>query len=419
MQKKRISSLLLYRDYSRKLKLSRKSMTILFVLGTVILILANLAGGILDNMFAAFYRTSAVRDIKVYIPGHDFERFRQRFEDDPGIFSMEKNLPVGVSRMEVPKGMPRQSTVQELRGIAAEQSKQLSGKEDLQDDEILIPAYIYYGKSNPTEGFFDTAFVRGEQFIGETVRLFYTDTEGAEQTVSLTVRGTYDNTMIRESGSYYVTRNLADQMVAAENDDSMMDAISQNTDWLVTLADYRDRETYVEKFKTYIEELESLGEIDPDAALPAVGKVGAITMDEFNYFQAISQMAAFLGFIMLGWACLLMALSQLRSMWQRRQELELLKAVGYRNKEIAGMLRMETLMYSLRILCISGGIAAGFVILYGTGILTLINPFWRLWPVINGVFLLVTAVAVVLVPLLVCEMTLFTVKRLSPIESMH
>ncbi len=418
----------LYRDYSRKLSKPKKSLTTLFAAGVVILLLIDMGRSIIDQLIESQFHKASIMELNIYIPDGNFTEFRSRFEDDPGIVSIEQRRHISV-RIEDPTGLPRKESVYEISGLAAMQSSQLKDREDLCDNEILLPEYLFYGdEADHTDRFFNTDYVRGNQFIGQTVKISYIDGNGIMQKAKLTVRGTYDNAFLQEKGNYYVSEAMIEKMkgaTIADGNSGFRTAGEEpivmvgGTDWTVVLADYREKGSYLKKFRNYIRELESEGKISMDGAAPAVSAKGSIKGDEINFVHVVSQILTVLSISAICWSCLNMGLFQLRNVRNRRQEFGVLKALGYNNRRIAGMLRIETLAFSLRVLCIAGGIGATMAAVYGIGLVTWVNPFYRWFPAVNGWLLFGTVAAVILIPLISCEIVLHPVKKIVPIEIMR
>ena len=390
----------LYREYSKKLRKKQKLATALFGISITILLIVNIAGSIFNRYIDAMTASNAVKDIIVYIPGADYSAFRAAWQGDAHVVSMDMKYEVQADAVDAPKGAVKGRTFHIIRANVARQCERIDEKTDLKDNEVVIPKYIFQS-NHPSIDMTATAYLNGEQFIGQKISVAY-----AGKSWELQIRDVYDNAMLSEDGKYYITEELARQMSGGFPD---------ITELQVEVLDYEDQELYIDKFRDWISEKIQANELpeESDGYGSMVHAAGYMEKDAVGFVRTAMLLVVVLSAVALIWACFGIALSQLKGLQLRKQEFGLLKAIGYKNRQLAAMLRTEALMLSVRVLTVTGSIVCIALAAYTTYILAFTNPLWHfLLPTVDIWFLLGTIAVGILIPLLAYEIAIRKLKKM-------
>jgi hypothetical protein len=396
----------LYRAYNKRLKKNSKVAVVLFVVSLVILLAVNVVETTIEAYLEAMCNNRDMRTIvaDVYNSGEKdwYADLKAEYEDNPDILSVDVVGTVLLDDITVADSSVEWGHfLRTICGPVVEESKQLESKEKLAEDEVIIPRYIPVNAEDSL-GYDQTShYINGNKLIGKKMEVTY---QG--ETVSFTIKGTYNNATLQEDGhDYYVSEAAIEKFSSARLGDK-----SESTCYVV-VKDYDKKDAYVDSITEFKNQNGYEGLVYASYELET---------DSVEFVEFASKMVTVLGMLTMCWACFGIGLSQYKALERRKQEFGLLKAMGYSNQRLGSMLRVESVMLSVKVLCISGGIIG--ILAIGCTLYWVIftNPMWySLIPSIDGWFLLGTVAVTVLLPLLVSEITVRRLKKIVPIEVLH
>ena len=307
--------------------------------------------------------------------------------------------------IEWPADFPDDSNlVISVNSVVKNNCKQIRKENNLKDDQMIIPKFILAGKT----GHADVPTVSGEQFVGETVTVHYVG-----QTKEFVIAGTYDNSELMEDGHYYISEDSALEIIRALGKENYISCE-------VLLKDQNQVEKYQKEIGSLIREKYAAEFGAPE---PSVQRMANIKTEEsaVSFFNFVLSMTSVLAVVALLWTGLGILLSQLKQLNLRKSEFGLLKAIGYRNRQLSGMLRMEALMFSVRILLIAGLLTVVTVLVYTGWVLFFVSELYHFGflPKFNLILLVPILIAAVGIPLVAYEFSARKMKKIVPIEALR
>ena len=397
----------LYREYGRKMKHHGKLSGTFAVISVFVLLLVSVVYGTLDSYIETLQDCWQLRKLSVSdVPGEEaYSLLREKYADNPDIEDVWMNFGAMVDLIEWPVDFPDDSKIIcPINSVVQNSCKQIRTQKNMKEDQMIIPKFILAGKTDRV----DVTTVSGEQFLGETVTVHY-----AGQTKEFVIAGTYDNSELLEEGDYYISENSALEIIRALG--------KENYIYCEVLV--KDQE----QVKKYKDEIDSLirekytGEFG--APEPSVQIMATIETKEtaVGFFYFVLSMASVLAVVALLWTGLGILLSQLKQLNLRKSEFGLLKAIGYRNRQLSGMLRMEALMFSARILLIAGVLTVVIILVYTGWVLFFVSGLYHFafLPKFNLILLVPILLAAVGIPLAAYEFSARKMKKIVPIEALR
>ena len=401
----------LYREYGRKLKHHGKLPSVFAVISVFVLLLVSVVFGTLNHYVETVQNNWKLRTLYVSdVPGQTVCEFlREKYAEDPEIEEIWMNYIILPDSLNGPAGFP-ESDFSPISEPVKNNCRQIRKQDDLAEDQMVIPKYLPVGIT----GQIDTTTVSGEQFVGKTVSIHY-----AGQTKEFVIVGTYDNgELLDEDGGYYISENAAIEIAEALGEEN---GIGCN----VLVKDREKVKEYQKEIsalihemyqKTQTEEGVSMGP-DPSVYTPYST---ARQNQAISYLQFVFRMAAILAGIALMWTGFGILLSQLKQLNLRKSEFGLLKAIGYQNRQLSGILRMEALMFSVRIFLIAGLLTVVAVLLYSGWVFFFTGGLYHaiLLPRLHWIMLLLILLAAMGIPLAAYEFSARKLKEIVPIEAL-
>ncbi len=398
----------LYREYGRKLKHHGKLSGAFAVISVFVLLLVSVIYGTLDSYIETLRNGWNLRKLSVReAPGEEVcSLLREKYADNPDIEDIWINFSAMVDLIEGPAELPEDKKIilYPINNVVKNNCRQVRRQENLKDDQMIIPKFILAGKTGNT----DVPTVSGEQFVGKTVTVHY-----AGQTKEFVIAGTYDNSELLEEGDYYISENSALEIIRALGKENYIYCE-------VLLRDQEQVEKYQEELDSLIRERYAAEFGAPE---PSVQRMANIKTEEsaVSFFNFVLSMASILAVVALLWTGLGILLSQLKQLNLRKSEFGLLKAIGYRNRQLSGMLRMEALMFSARILLIAGVLTVVIVLVYTGWVLFFVSGLYHFafLPKFNLILLVPILLVAIGIPLAAYEFSARKMKKIVPIEALR
>ena len=403
----------LYRNYDRKINKQSILPTVVFIISIFILLITNIASAIIHKSIDKTVLTYAQRTITV--EGLEdfawYDLLEKEFGQNPDIEAVEFDTNGILELQDIPDGFPlkltstgeitKQMSFHAIQKSAMDSCPQTEPDDRLAENEILIPKYMF------RSGHINSAsqeYIAGEQFIGKTLQC-----DLCGQQTTFVIRGVYDNAAEQDIGTIYLSANTARSAAARGNLEYRYSVVVQN---------YEDLDFYKSKIRTWYDRLAAEAQITDPAG--SIQTNHGLKEDAITFANALLIVSTILAISAMAWACFGMLLSRSKSVNARRQEFGLLKAVGYQDRQLCAMLRMESAILSLRVLLIAGGFTFVIATGYGIWVLTQLNVMYRIiLPQINPVFLFFILAADFLVPMLAGELAVREVKKITPIEALR
>ncbi len=393
----------LYREYGRKMKHHGKLSGAFAVISIFVLLLVSVIYGTLDSYIETLRNGWQLRKLTVMeAPGEEVcSLLREKYADNPDIEDIWIDYSIPVDFVEGPSELEKY-ILHSANDIIKNDCKQTRDQEELLDDQMIIPKFLILDKINDIG---NTA-VSGEQFVGQNVTVSY-----AGMTKTFKIVGTYDSSKIMQNYCYISEDNVTEMAKAMEIDNYLR--------CYVLLKDQDQVEKYKDEIESLIDERYA-GEFG--APEPSVQRTASMKRQEtaVSFFNFVLSMAFVLAVVTLLWSGLGILLSQLKQLNLRKSELGLLKAIGYQNRQLSGMLRMEALMFSARILLIAGLLTVVIVLVYTGWVLFFVSGLYQsiFLPKFNLILLLPILLAVG-IPLAAYEFSARKMKKIMPIEALR
>ena len=383
-----------WKDYRKLAKMNLKTrrmksgfQTAFIVIGLLVIVLVNLGIGFLKNINDIYDNVSQkglmIHVVNMLDEQDETKNYRKLLE-----YQKKDNRIVYIDANEDTLGMDIQGiegcdntwVTEETRVNLTNEKKYLKefviGKMDLSEDEIILPKYIFRTINDAQDEYGTVEYLDCEQYIGKTITIWvptwiYTMTSVYKQggsTYQFKIVGVYDNVKQCTSGDEaYINRNKQKKMVEnsvvyAEGVDKSSFAVPEES-YVVVVKKHKDVEAVAEELK----KLEA-GVVTPQY-------YGGEEVEQTMQFIVLAGDA--IGILILLWASITMMLSYLKDIRNRTSEYGLLKAVGYREKDLSGILWMETCIIELRAIIIALLTGEALVLLLNYLIATKGNILWK------------------------------------------
>ncbi len=392
----------LYREYGRKMKHHGKLSGAFAVISIFVLLLVSVIYGTLDSYIETLRNGWQLRKLTVMeAPGEEVcSLLREKYADNPDIEEIWIDHALLVDFVEGPSELENY-IIHSANDIIKNDCKQTRDQEELLDDQMIIPKFLILGRR---EDIGNTA-VSGEQFVGQNVTVSYAGT-----TKTFKIVGTYDSSKIMQNDCYISEDNVIEISKALE------EAIRCH----VLVKDQEQVEKYQKEIGSLIREKYAAEFGAPE---PSVQRTASMKRQEtaVSFFNFVLSMASVLAVVALLWTGLGILLSQLKQLNLRKSEFGLLKAIGYQNRQLSGMLRMEALMFSARILLIAGLLTVVTVLVYIGWVLFFVSGLYHtiFLPKFNLILLLPILLAAMGIPLAAYEFSARKMKKIVPIEALR
>ncbi len=393
----------LYREYGRKMKHHGKLSGTFAVISIFVLLLVSVIYGTLDSYIETLRNGWQLRKLTVMeVPGEEVcSLLREKYADNPDIEDIWIDYNIPVDFVEGPSELEKYS-LHSANDIIKNDCKQTRDQEELLDDQMIIPKFLILDKINDI----DNTAVSGDQFVGQNVTVSY-----AGMTKTFKIVGTYDSPKIMQDDCYISEDNVTEMAKALEKENYLR--------CHVLLKDQDQVEKYKDEIESLIHERYA-GEFG--APEPSVQRMANMKSKEtaVSFFNFVLSMASVLAVVALLWTGLGILLSQLKQLNLRKSEFGLLKAIGYQNRQLSGMLRIEALMFSARILLIAGVLTVVTVLVYTGWVLSFVSELYQsiFLPKFNLILLLPILLAVG-IPLAAYEFSARKLKKIVPIEDLR
>ena len=394
----------LYREYGRKMKHHGKLSGAFAVISIFVLLLVSVIYGTLDSYIETLRSSWQLRKLTVMeAPGEEVcSLLRKKYADNPDIEDIWIDYNIPVDLVEGPSELENY-IFHSANDIIKDDCKQTRDQEELLDDQMIIPKFLILDTINDIS---NTA-VSGEQFVGQNVTVSY-----AGMTKTFKIVGTYDSSKIMQNYCYISEDNVTEMAKALEKENYIY--------CQVLLKDQEQVEKYQKEIGSLIWEryAGNFGAFEPSVQRTANIKDKETAVSFFNF---VLSMASVLAVVALLWTGLGILLSQLKQLNLRKSEFGLLKAIGYQNRQLSGMLRIEALMFSARILLIAGVLTVVTVLVYTGWVLFFVSGLYHsiFLPKFTLILLLPILVAAMGIPLAAYEFSARKMKKIVPIEALR
>ncbi len=417
----------LYVEYDKKLRQKNKVAIAFMAVSVMILLFTNIVFSNVSHLLENLQQNC--RTIMVQVPFKEkyLSMLKAEYAENPDIESVEEHwtgspIHVETADPDIQKWAGGQYRVQfsEITDAAAKNSRQIKKKAELKENEILVPKYItiYIQMKNPYDvpsawDDYTRPNLKGEELIGRTLQISFGD-----ETAELVVRGVYDNAEITTAADGIFLSEAMTHRVAQET------KTESNFSYHILIKDYEKMKIYQKEISDFAFahfDTEDTGMDDTGNGWLIVGPaygVGEQREASLTFINAASVMAGILAVVVMLWVGLGLFLSKVKMLNARGREFALLKAIGYRERQIRGILRMESIMLSAKVAAISGIIVGSLLIVYVGILLIWVNPlFYHVFmPRFQAGILFLTVLIVFLVPLAAYELSARRIKSVSSIE---
>lgn len=332
--------------------------------GLLVMILVNLGVGFIYNMNDVMYQVSQkglmIHVSRVLDEGKEdylYNMLLEKQEQDERISYVERRMDeVGMhiqSLGEDEVSWIYDEAIVNLTNMRNYVEDYMTGEMELSDNEIILPKYIFRTDSDAMDVYGELEYIDCEPYIGRKVKIevdttVYTVTSSmkrGKQSYEFKIAGVYDNVKQCTSGNEaYITGGMLEK-IKGESEE-----FAQGVDRSV-FGTPAEQVVIIVKDHKYVDEMvEELKEMN-------IGIVKPQLIDENNEVDKLLQFIMIsgdaIGLLIIMWASISMVLSYLKDIRNRTSEYGLLKAVGYKERDLSRILGMETIIIGSRAILIS------------------------------------------------------------------
>lgn len=383
-----------WKDYIKLAKINLKTrrvkcgfQTAFIIVGLLVIVLVNLGIGLIKNMNDVLYNVSQkglmIHVVNILDEQDETKNYRKLLE-----YQKQDNRITYIDASEDTLGMDIQTIegcdiawiTEETRVNLTNERNYLEkfviGKMNLSEDEIILPKYMFRTINNAQDEYGEIEYLDCEKYIGKTITVWiptwiYTSTSFQKQggnNYQFKIVGVYDNVKQCTSGDEaYINRDKYKEMVynsviyGEGVDESNFEAPDES--YVVVVKEHKDVAPVEEQLKKL-----KAGMVRPQY-------YGGEEVEQTMQFIVLSGDA--IGVLVLLWASISMMLSYLKDIRNRTSEYGLLKAVGYKEKDLSGILWMETLIIEMRAIIITLFVGEVLVLIINYLISTRGNILWK------------------------------------------
>ena len=229
--------------------------------------------------------------------------------------------------------------------------------EELKDDEIIVGKYASFNLGGIAEQNVNTEVTDMQSYVGKTMSCILKDTDSDEILKEYTFRiaGVYDNIKAGKPSIFYVSNNVRQEMLELE--DQHISAIDNTKDVVIS---------YMTYYQVITEKSSSITELDNKICEKFQGIISLHPVDYPDILVYILTGVILVGDFIIFYI-LINSISNIiyvteDNLRKRRREFGILKAIGYKDKDLRNILLKESLISSAKAIVIS---AAGGLVLFG------------------------------------------------------
>ena len=385
-----------WKDYIKLAKINLKVrrvksgfQTAFITVGLLVIVLVNLGIGLIKNM-NDIYDNVSQKGLMIHVdnildeqdPTKGYRKLLEYQENDNRIAYIEVHEDIlGMDIKEIEGCDSTWITEETWTGLTNERNyleEFVVGDMKLSKDEIILPKYMFRTNGiDAQDEYGELEYLDCEQYIGKTITVWiptwiHTIASSYKQggnSYQFKIVGVYDNVKQCTSGhEAYINRDKLKEMressnIYREDENIVYTDLMPQEDYVVVVKEHKDVEDVTEQLKKL-----GVGGVTPQYS----NDVEAIKMIRFIVLSGDA-----IGLLILLWASIGMMLSYLKDIRNRTSEYGLLKAVGYKEKDLSGILWMETLIIEMRAIIITLFVGETLVLIINYLISTRGNILWK------------------------------------------